>query len=136
MKNSLNLIFLFFLSLTIIACATTPVALPEKYANLENNLEESTEISTFRIDSWQRVDNQSLIIRSVHNDYYLIVLHRPSANLASSETIGITDTADKIRAGYDHVVVADSSSRDTYIIEKIYKLKDRKQVDEIKERLK
>jgi hypothetical protein len=116
------------------ACATMPVTLAEKY-NLDNELEEATEIYNFQIKSWEPIDNQSLIFRANVNDYYLIILQRPALSLPFSENIGVTLTVDKVKPGYDNVVVKDSAGIESYIIHKIYKLKDRQQVKEIKKRL-
>lgn len=135
MKIIINLIVISILSALIMACATGPIKLPEKY-NLDNKLEEVKEIYSFRIDSWESIDCQSLILNFSVNDNYLIVLQRPALNLPFSEAIGLTMTVSKLMSGFDHIIVADSYGTESYIIEKIYKLKDRDQVVEIKEQLK
>jgi hypothetical protein len=135
MKVITKPILIFIISLVATACATTQVTLPEKYVTLENELEEVQEIYKFNARSWEKVDNQSLILRTGPSDYYLIVLHRPARSLVFSEAIRITDTVDKIKPGYDHVIVEDSAGRDTYIIQKIYRLEDRKQSEKIKKQL-
>jgi hypothetical protein len=117
------------------ACATGPIKLPEKY-NLENELEEVKEIYSFRIDSWQSIDYQSLILKTNVSDYYLIILRRPAPALPFSESIALNLTIHKVMSGFDDIVVVDSTGAESYIIEKIYKLKDRQQALEIKEQLK
>jgi hypothetical protein len=86
--------------------------------------------------SWEKVDNQSIILQTGPSDYYLIVLLQPSHSLVFSEAIGISDTRDMIKSGFDNVVVEDSAGTNSYIIHKIYKLENRQQAKEIKKRLK
>jgi hypothetical protein len=116
------------------ACATSPITLAEKY-NLDGELEEASEIYKFRLMSWETIDNQSLIVQTGPNEYYLIVLRRPSPNLVFSESIAISDTGNMVRPGYDRVIVEEAARLEPYVIEKIYKLKDREQANEIKEKL-
>jgi hypothetical protein len=134
MKTNMKLIIISILSAFVMACATGPVKLPDKY-NFDNKLEEAKEIYNYRIDSWESVDHQSLILRTNVNDYYLFVLQRPAPNLPFSEAIGLTVTIDKVMSGFDDVVVADSAGIESYIIEKIYKLKDKQQAGEIKKQI-
>ena len=135
MKAMTKLILIFIISLMATACATTPVTMPEKY-NFDNELVEATEIYNFRIKSFEPIDYQSLIFQTDVNDYYLIILQRPARGLPFSESIGVTLTVDKVKPGYDNVVIKDSAGIESYIIQKIYKLKDHQQAIEIKKRLK
>jgi len=135
MKAITKLPFIFTISLLTMACATMPANRAERY-NFDDKLVKVDQIYKFRLKSWEKVDNQSLIVRTDVNDYYLFVLHRPSPSLVFSENIGITDSVDKIKPGYDNVVVEDSGGRESFIIQKIYKLKDRQQAMEIKKSLK
>lgn len=134
MKTITKLIVIFMIPLMAAACATTPFALDEKY-DLGNELEEATQIYKYRVMSWEKVDNQSLILQTGPNEYYLIILHRPAYNLVFNESIGISHTGDMVKPGYDQVYVYDPVGKDSYIIHKIYKLKDRQQARDIKERL-
>ena len=118
----------------VAACATTPANMA-KY-DFGDELTEATAISNFRIKSWESIDYQSLIIITNINDYYLLILQRPTRSLPFSEDIGITITADRARPGYNNIVVADSAGVESYIIQKMYKLKGRDQAREIKKRLK
>ena len=119
MKANIKLIIVSVLSVMVMACATGPIKLPEKY-NLDNKLEEVEEIYGFRIDSWQSIDYQSLILKADVNDYYLIILRRPALSLPFSEAIGLTMTVSKLTSGFDNIIVADSYNSESYIIEKIY----------------
>jgi hypothetical protein len=135
MKAITKLAFIFTISLLTMACATMPANRAERY-NFDDELVKVDQIYKFRLKSWEKVDNQSLIVRADVNDYYLFVLYRPSPSLVFSEKIGIPDSVDHIKPGYDNVVVEDSGGRESFIIQKIYKLKDREQAMEIKKRLK
>lgn len=135
MKAITKLAFIFTISLLTMACANMPANRAERY-NFDDELVKVDEIYKFRLKSWEKVDNQSLIVRTDVNDYYLFVLHQPSPSLVFSESIGITDSVDKIKPGYDNVVVEDSGGRQSFVIQKIYKLKDRQQAMEIKKSLK
>jgi hypothetical protein len=134
MKAITNMISIFIISLMVTACATTQSKPPEKY-NFDNELAEATGISNFQIKSWEEIDYQSLILRTNVNDYYLIVLQQPTLNLPFSENIGVTITVNDVKPGYDNVVIKDSTGIKSYVIHKIYKLKDREQAIEIKKRL-
>lgn len=135
MKTKIKLTVISILSAMVMACATGPLILPEKY-NFDNKLEEVKEIYGFRIDSWISVDYQSLILKTNVNDYNLIVLRRPALTLPFSESIGVNLTINKLSSGFDNIVVVDSLGSESYTIEKIYKLKDRQQALEIREQLK
>ncbi len=128
------IILTFIIVFLASACSTTPRTLPEKY-NLDNDLEAVDQISTFKISSWERVDNQSIILKANWNDYYLIVSHRPFETMISNLPVGIDNTGSTIRSGHDRIVVEDHMGTQYYVIDKIYKLKGDEQAQEIKERL-
>ena len=135
MKAIIKFKGILLVSLFALACATAPFKVQEKY-NFDNKLQEATDISNFRIDSWEPIDHQSLVIKTDINNYYLVILDRPAIALPSSENIGVTITVDKIRPGFDQIIVADKNSSESYTIYKIYKLDGRKQATEIKKNLK
>jgi hypothetical protein len=136
MKKIIKYAGLVLISLVFAACATTPLKLADKY-NFDNELKEVTDINSFRIDSWESIDNQSLILKAnLNNDYYLVILQRPALNLPFSERIGITDSGIKITKGFDRIIVEDFSGAESYVIHKMYKLDSREQATEIKNRLK
>jgi hypothetical protein len=134
MKAIIKLKGIFLISLLTMACATAPFKVPDKY-NFDNQLKEATDISSFRIDSWQSIDNQSLIIRTNVNDYYLLILDRHSFALPFSESIGITLAVDRVKSGFDRIIVTDSAGTESYLIHKIYKLSGREQATEIKKQI-
>lgn len=135
MKKIIKYAGLLLISLVLAACATTPFKVADKY-NLDNELKEATDIISFRIDSWESIDQQSLIIRADINNYYLVILNRPAMNLTFAQGIGITDTVNRITKGFDSIIVKESGSAESYRIYKIYKLDSREQATQIKNRLK
>lgn len=133
--KSFKLITIFFLLLFLTsACATAPSLTAGKY-DLDDQLEPVSEILRYNLMDWEAVDNQSFILQTAPSQYYLVVLVRPSDRLRFTEDIGITHTGPMVKPGYDKVTVYNSPYSETYIIYKIYKLKDREEVKAIKEQL-
>jgi hypothetical protein len=136
MKKIIKYAGIILVSLFLASCATTPLKVVDKY-NFDNELKEETDINSFRIDSWEAIDYQSLILKTnLKNDYYLVILQRPALNLPYAERIGITDNGIRISKGFDKIIVEDSSSSESYIIHKMYKLDNREQTAEIKKKIK
>ncbi len=115
-----------------ISGSNTPSTTPEKY-DLDNEYQALDRITLFGIRSYENIDKQSLILRTNYSDYYLLVLQRPRFEVSYGKT-GIDFHGSTIIAGHDRVVM-DYPSKQHYIIDKIYKLKGRKQVTEIKKLL-
>ena len=134
MKAMIRVFFVFVLIIMVVSCATTPNPLPEKY-NLDNELEEVKQITTFTVSSWEEVDIQSVILRANVSDYYLLVLRRPMDRRISGLAIGISSSVSSIKPGFDRIYVKDLAGQQEYVIEKIYKLEGRELTKEIKERL-
>jgi len=134
MKVMIKVFSIFVLLIMAVSCATTPSTLTEKY-NLDNDLEAINKINIPKVSSWEQVDNQSIILRTNWNDYYLLVLRRPINRMVSGLSIGISSTAFSITSGYDRIFVNDTPFTEYYVIDKIYKLKGKEQAEEIKERL-
>jgi|WetSurMetagenome_2_1015567.scaffolds.fasta_scaffold61896_3 hypothetical protein len=126
--NKFMLIFgvLFFASVSFAASK----GLPAKY-ELDNQLEKVDSIYKYKFMSWEKVDNQSLVVQTSPSDYYLIVLSSPSTKLPFTETVRIESTNDMVKPGYNNVIVRDNGQTEQYIINKIYKFKDSNQVKEI-----
>lgn len=117
----------FFAALIIVsACSGVPIKIPEKYS-LDNQLENVSKISDFHLNSWESVDNQSVILETGINSYYLIILNMPDNRLPFSDTIKITNANGMIRPGYDNI--------NGYTIYNIYKFKDYEQAKTIKAQL-
>ena len=122
------------ITLIMSACATAPTETSGKY-DLKDQLEPVSEIFKYNLMGWETVDRQSFILQTSPSQYYLIVLLRPSEHLMFSESIGISHTGDLVKPGYDRVTVFSSSFTDTYVIDKIFKLKNREEVKTIKAQL-
>ena len=134
MKEMLKVfcVFLFFIMFS--ACATTQQGLSTKY-DLGKELKEVDKISTFQLSSWEEVDRQSIILETSRHKYYLLVLRDPITGIIPSLTIGISSTISSITAGFDKIFIKENGVPQYYYIDKIYELKDRKQVDEVKKQL-
>ena len=125
------LCILFFITS---ACATTQWKIAEKY-NLDDQLEVVSDITRYNLMSWETVDNQSFILQTSPAQFYLIVLTVPSDDLVFAETISISHTGDMVKPGYDKVTVFGRTKSESFVIDKIFKLKDRKQIKAIKAQL-
>jgi len=125
-----------FLSVMFIvsACAGTAIKPYEKY-DLDDQLEPASEILRYNLMGWETIDNQSFVLQTSPNQFYLIVLVRPSDRLLFTESISISHTGDMVKPGYDKVTVLDATQTETFVIYKIYKLKDRQQANEIEKQL-
>ena len=135
MKKIIKYAGIILVSLFLASCATTPLKVVDKY-NFDNELKEETDINSFRLDSWEAIDYQSLILKTnLKNDYYLVILQRPALNLPYAERVGISDTGNRITKGFDNIIVEDSNGSESYMIKKMYKLDNRKQAMEIKKKL-
>lgn len=134
MKAIIKIFSIFVILIMVASCATVQRPIPEKY-NFDKELKAVDHISTFKRPRWIEVDRQSLVLRVNWRDYYLVILHRPMDDTILPMTIGLSSTASTITAGSDMVIVKDANLTKYYLIEKIYKLKDWAQTDEIMKRL-
>jgi hypothetical protein len=123
-------ILFFFASLSFAA----PAAMPAKY-DLDKQLEKVDSIYKYKFMGWEKVDTQSFVLQVSPSDYYLIVLSSPALKLPFAEHIRINSTNNMVRPGYNNVFVRSSGMTEEYIINKIYKFKDRKQVQDIEAQL-
>jgi len=140
MKLIIKFSSILVLLIMAVSCATTPYTIPEKY-NLDNELEAVDRIHAPNISSWEKVDNQSVILRTNLTDSYLLVLSRPMYGrmyiIITEHSKGIfnTSTGYNITPGFDWISVKSAAGTDDCFIEKIYKLKGKEQAREIRERL-
>ena len=134
MKLIIKFSSILVLPIMVVSCATTPRAIPEKY-NLDNEFEAVDRIYAPSISSWQEVDIQSVILRANVSDYYLLVLRRPMDTRIMTLSIGVSSSVSSIIPGFDRIFVGDAVGLQYYYIDRIYKLKGKEQVKEIKERL-
>lgn len=134
MKHVKLITFFFTLLFVALACATGSLKSEGKY-DLEDQLEPVSEIIRYNLMGWEAVDNQSLILQTAPSKNYLIVLRRPAENLMYSESISISHTGDMVKPGFDEVTVFSSPFSDNYVIDKIYKLENRDQINAIRKQL-
>jgi hypothetical protein len=63
-------------------------------------------VSAFaRLDDWRALDNTTLIVWATPRRPYLIELNRPSPDLVFAQTIGLSLSTFRVRAGLDSVIV-------------------------------
>ena len=131
----------FVLLIIVLSCATTPRAIPEKY-NLDNELEAVDRVYAPNNSSWDRVDNQSVILRTNVTDNYLLVLSRPMYGrmhiIITEYSQGISHNGEgyNITPGVNWISAKSATGIiDDYIIEKIYKLEGQEQARKIIEHL-
>jgi len=123
------------LSVFISSCAAGLLPLPEKYS-LDGQLEPVTKIYKYGLIEWEKVDQQSLILRTGPSDYYLLVLKTPSYELLFTNSIRLSSTVSMIRAGMDQVIIYGAGDiKVSYTIERIYRIKGNKQMLAIKKQL-
>jgi hypothetical protein len=134
MKNIKLFTIIASLLFIMSACATVSPEKAGKY-DLADQLEPVSEILRYNLMGWEAVDSQSFILQTAPSQYYLIVLISPSDRLRFTEDISITHTGAMVKPGYDKVTVYGSPYSDTFVIQKIFKLKDREEADAIKEQL-
>jgi hypothetical protein len=134
MKTLNKLVSIFTVLIFVSLCAVALAAMPAKY-DLDKQLEKVDSIYKYKFMSWEKVDNQSFVVQTSPSDYYLIVLSSPSDKILFSENVRIDSTNNMVRPGYNNVYVRSSGMTDEYIINKIYKFKDYKQVQEIEAQL-
>lgn len=119
----------------LLSCASmSKPRLPADYS-FTSSLESVDKISTFRIDSWQSVDNRSIILKTDINKYYLLVMDQPMSMIPTQQVIGISSMVTSIDAGFDRIFVNYNGNVQYYTIDKIYKLEGREQANEIKDML-
>ena len=135
MRSFIRIFKVVILSLFISSCAAGLLPLPEKYS-LDGQLEPVTKIYKYGLIEWEKVDQQSLILRTGPSDYYLLVLMIPAYELPFTDIIRLSSTGTMIRAGMDEVILsAPGDINVRYIIERIYRIKGNKQMLEIKKQL-
>jgi hypothetical protein len=133
---------MFVLLISVVSCATTQSTLPAKSStlpakyDLDDQLKSVNEIMRVRKSSFEEVDDQSLILEANRTEYYLLVLDMPiDPYISKQRTIGVESTEHSIPAGIGRIYIRHSSGTQYYVIEKIYKLKGKKQAEKIKEQL-
>ncbi len=115
------------IALALAACAQTPVAEPRPIADVVAARgyvigEPVKEILNYRVDGWNSVDANHVIINAGPSSHYLLTLMAPCTGLLFTSELGFTSTAGRLTT-LDSVVVQDSSGRSQCPISKIETLK-------------
>jgi hypothetical protein len=133
MKTIRQLVTLGIIIFMASACATSST-IPEKY-NLDNQLENVSNITMSSLMSWDRVDNQCFTLQTSPTDYYLIVLEDMTNTLPFTNTVQISNIDTSFWRGYGDVILNDDGWEESCTIRKIYKFRDHEQVQEIRAQL-
>ncbi|NNE36854.1 MAG: hypothetical protein HKN08_01010, partial [Gammaproteobacteria bacterium] len=114
---------------------TTPLVVDQKYSFPE--FESVHSISHYRINNWQHIDSQSLIVQTAPSEYYLVVLRSKIRDMSFSERVSFTSTGTQIQAKFDCVQVNDirCSAGQASPIEKIYRLNSKADVSYVREKI-
>lgn len=131
MKAVKQLFKFFALLLLVSSCSRGPSAIPAKY-NLDDQLEEVRCVHKCDSMDWDRVDNQSFILQTSQNKYYLVVLDRKSTSSSLVINNNYTNDNSIIWPGFENITMNNKGHEETYLITKIYRFKDPQQVDEIR----
>jgi hypothetical protein len=134
-KNMVFHVFMLFIFLfAALSVSATPKPVPDKY-NFDGKLERVDKIASFRQITLDKADKQAVILKANGDEYYLLILRKPIDNI--NLEIGIERTVPTIISGQDRVVVNENNTGPKYyMIDRIYRLKDKEQKEEIRELLK
>ncbi len=119
--------FLPIAALALTACAQQPTAEIKPIADVVAARgyaigEPVKEILNYRVDGWNSVDANHVIINAGPSSDYLLTLMAPCTGLLFTSELGFTSTAGRLTT-LDSVVVQDSSGRSQCPISKIEALK-------------
>lgn len=134
MTSSLKTLALSSLIL-LTACNQTPTKAPTSPDELASQKgytlgEPVDKIMNYKINGWNYINSQALIINSGPSRNFLITLKRRCYDLSGQEVIASTSTGSAMRAGFDAIIVKrdsmgnllDAADTDKCYIDKIYKL--------------
>jgi hypothetical protein len=82
-------------------------------------------------DQWIKVDQQSFIIRSSANTYYLLVLNMPAIGIMSTDTISFALASNNMKAKADFLELGGVR----YIVDRIYKINSTDQMNTIRNQI-
>ena len=139
MNVKIKVASIFVLFIMVVSCATTTSTSPKKSSTLPAkynlvDLKSVNEIMRVKKSSFEEVDNQSVILKANRGEYYLLVLREPiDPYISKKRTIGVESTESSIPARIGRIYIRHSSGTQYYVIEKIFKLKGKKQAEEIRE---
>lgn len=125
------------LSILLVSCSGIPPRVDSKYEFPQ--FKQVDKILSYDVDSWQAVDNQSLVVQTSPSKFYLLILRRPLHELRFAEVIELSSTGPSIYAKFDCVKVYSRHCGPDPIavsIHKIYALQGRQQVQVAKQQIK
>jgi len=117
-------------------CVSSQVVIAEKYRFSE--FERVDSIPRLRLNGWEVIDHQSLIVHTGPASSYLLVLRNRMPDLNFAETILFTATGSRIEAGLDCVeVVGPTCSPEAMpvVIDTIYKLTGRDDIVRVRRQI-
>ena len=106
-------------TLALMACAGAqqePLTLEQKLAEKNYQLGEPVEkIYDYRLDGWNYLDREHVIMHTGPSGHYLVSLRNPCVNLLGAEVIAFTTTVGHLTR-YDKLLVKDT----TRVLERCY----------------
>ena len=137
MKQALfQLQIALMLALLLSGCTSTLVSLDDKYRF--EGLETVKRVSAFRINGWNTIDSQSLIIYSSPKKRYLVILQRPERDLRFAHSLQFTTTGNSVHARFDCVKVKRYGCGPDPIpvpIHSIYRLNSKADIERVKRQI-
>ena len=84
-------------------CASTLTPIESKYVFTQ--FEQVDQFNLRRMQGWQAIDSQSLIVETSRNSSYLLILRRPMRDLRSANSIEFSSNSGTVHAKFDALVV-------------------------------
>ena len=120
-------------ALVLTACAGMQEDEDKERYDFEN-LQQVKAIQDYRLNGWNVIDSQSLVINTGPQTHYLLILQRKLTDLRFAENILISSTAGRVQAKFD-TVATPIVPQNEVAIERIYKLDNREQVDMVRRQI-
>ncbi|SHH73396.1 DUF6491 family protein [Ferrimonas marina] len=115
--------------LVLAGCSSEPYVEDPKYSFSE--LEQVQRIENYRMNSWEALDNQAVLIQQSPRTWYLLILQRPDPNLTFANVVLVSSTVGSVEARFDTVSTPLERGRKTHI-ERIYKVDGKEQYQAVK----
>lgn len=103
------------LALALAACASAAQRMQmerEELAIYHSHAGEPVDqVRTFRLHGWQAVADDTLLLETRLNQWYLVEVFGPCHGLQFAQTIGVRAAMNMLRARFDHIVVDGQACR-------------------------
>ena len=112
LKNTLKVVISTAILSVLAACASNTERLTVDQMLQDKGLvkgESVDRISRFRVNGWETLDDQNLIIKAGVNDEYLITLRTFCLNLEDAFSIGVSNRFSSVDR-FDHIIVRRSNT--------------------------